>query len=304
MPLSLQSFRKELPDSLIQKAEKLKARDLDTLPSGGIVAFVEEGKPDFDVSLELDAKGEILASSCDCSEPMAFCQHKVTLLIHIEKERAHSQAPRKPRASRKVLTPAEAKLEDISDAELRNWLIKQFKKRKDLEFEFLQTFSARQNQFTYDEVSALSQEVIQSVVKSKTKVKMEMSEIRKILSLWKNVHLPVLEFYLENPREHNHYMALEALLTSVIAFDWRIRNNTNKFELYEIEILEKAGKRLSQIMTPEVWEEALMHFVRFVQENPRSLLNPLYRHFFFKLSLTETGERKAFLVKMLMAISP
>jgi hypothetical protein len=99
-------------------------------------------------------------------------------------------------------------------------------------------------------------------------------------------------------------MALEALLTSVIAFDWRIRNNTNKFELYEIEILEKAGKRLSQIMTPEVWEEALMHFVRFVQENPRSLLNPLYRHFFFKLSLTETGERKAFLVKMLMAISP
>lgn len=295
MPLFLHSFRKDLPEALIQKAEKLKVRDLDTLPSGTKVAFAEEGKNDFDVSLDINAQGEIVASSCDCQSPQPFCHHKVALLLFLEKKKSGPKAGGKSKSPKRELTPAEMKMSELPEEELRMWLQKLFKKRKDLELEFLQAFSPVKTQFTYDEVRALSEEVIQSVVKSKTKKKMEMSEIRKILGFWKTAHAPVLEYYSANPAAEDHYRALEGLLISVIAFDWRIRNNTNKLQQYEIEVLEKAGTRISQIMDFSEWQKALLYFVRYVESNPGSVLRHLYLNFLWGLYNRETGERQRFL---------
>jgi hypothetical protein len=300
MALGLKNFRTQLPDNLIKKAEKLKVRDLDFYPNLGQMAFVEEGKEDFDVSLQIDASGIILQSNCDCGDQTAFCVHKAALLIFLEEKSPKKETSKKEKKLNiNNLSPLELRLMEVQEMELKTWLIQQFKKNKVLEFEFRQAFLERKLDFSPESVKALSREVEDSVVKNKKKRKLELSELQKIISLWKPAHKPVVAFYLEKPEDENHYKALVALMTSILAFYYRISNSTNKTHKYSETIYAQAADRICAIVTYPIWLQAVTYFMKFIDSNPSNQLRWEYLEFLLMLSEKEEGERKDYLLKYL-----
>jgi hypothetical protein len=84
MNLSKKNYKKVLAGELVKQAEKCKVRECDETRKGYFEAYVDEKKSTFDVLIAL-VNEEVTEHSCDCNSTVAFCRHKVAVLLFLEK---------------------------------------------------------------------------------------------------------------------------------------------------------------------------------------------------------------------------
>lgn len=264
MALSLTNIT-TLPKTLLKKAEGCTVRECDETATGAYEAYVDEGAETFDVALTILPNKEIGTHRCDCKSGDAFCRHKAALLLALAKG--------KKKPSGKTAKSKQSKagaLLDATDAEhLKSWLKTLFEKNKDLELAFVQRFSAARNAYTPDEVARLTAEAVKSVVRNRTKV--EQSELKKIIELWKGAHAPVVAYYVANVTDENAFAAFHALLESCLTAAQRLTGTTTKISRYVEDVLRNTAEAVRQLYEDAAWQTATGYFINTLPDGRSSI---------------------------------
>jgi hypothetical protein len=127
MKIFLKNYKTAIPEELQKLAEKNTVRECDETVRGHCVAYVDEGKDSFDVSLVFGTDQQISTHSCDCKNTGNFCRHKAALLIHIAKGTKTPQSVNAKKKSKAEVLPDEAGPED-----LKQWVKDLLHKNKDI----------------------------------------------------------------------------------------------------------------------------------------------------------------------------
>jgi hypothetical protein len=183
------------PAQAQKKAEKFPLREIEEIEKGHWVAFADDGPESFDVQITL-RKGEITAHSCDCGklDAQGFCLHQLAMLMQLSAKKTNTP---KPVTKRKVKeNPLTTLLNQIDTDDLKLWLKEVLHQQKDLAIAFTNRFGVRPDDYTQDEIQKITDAAVRSVVKNKKKL--DQSELKKIILLWKEVHEPVINHYLSN----------------------------------------------------------------------------------------------------------
>ena len=77
------NYSKIVPAAVFKKSEKLEARDVDQEEPNKFLAYVDDGAESHDVMIAINAKKEVVDSSCDCDNKNGFCVHKLALMRYM-----------------------------------------------------------------------------------------------------------------------------------------------------------------------------------------------------------------------------
>lgn len=214
MGISLKNFKQNITVAILTKSKKGVVRECDETGKGNFVAFVDEDANSFDVSIEVNAKGEILNHLCDCDLKTPICQHKIALISFL----ANNESIKKTVVvKKKKQTELEVLLDEISFQDLTDWVKAVLPKNKDLEMAFINHFANKNKIYTPQEVQKVTLDAIKAINKSKSKI--EQSELKRILELWKEVHKPIVEAYFANVTIHENFLNFHALIESVMDYN-------------------------------------------------------------------------------------
>src|SRR5690606_6691191 len=83
MEITIANLAKSLGKELIRSASKCEVRECDETERGHFIAYVDEGKDTFDVTVQLDEEQQFVAQNCDCKSTRKICQHKAALMLHL-----------------------------------------------------------------------------------------------------------------------------------------------------------------------------------------------------------------------------
>ncbi len=75
-------FEKLFPAEVRKQASKIALREFEEERKNVFVVFAEEQQQSLDVYIEIDSRGNITDSSCECSAP-EFCIHRIALMKEI-----------------------------------------------------------------------------------------------------------------------------------------------------------------------------------------------------------------------------
>jgi len=100
--LTLDNYQDVVLKSVFTKAKKLTARDLEEVAPNKYVAYVDEEKESYDVSIELEGKN-VLDVSCDCPKQNTICVHKVALINFIKSKKLEKGVSVKRKRRRVIL---------------------------------------------------------------------------------------------------------------------------------------------------------------------------------------------------------
>lgn len=275
MPLTLQNFRKQLPPLLVKKASKIHIRECDEVQPGHFQAYADEKDTSFDVSLAFDKKGSLTAQSCDCGSGDGFCRHMAALIGFITREKPGS-APRRTR--KKKVDPLDLLVEEADEQELKSWLQELLRKNKDLALSFQQKFSATPQVITPQRVRELTRSAVISVAGKRSKL--DVSEVKKIITLWKEVHEPIIQDYLHHMGDPSAFANIVTLLDACADVRMRIRTTSTRLEKYPNDLLEKLKEPLHDLQVDGTWEKATDLFIALLRtggyDQNRYLVNFLH----------------------------
>jgi hypothetical protein len=255
MPTIPQHLKALSPEKL-RKIESLIVRECDETSKGQFVAFVAEGGQDYDVAISLSPKGEILSHSCDCTDPEPICRHKSALMLYIQKGQPKKGV--KPALVKKKSNPILDLLGEIEEKELRNWLGEFLVSHKEMELLFSNRFSKTTHIYTPEEAIKITEDAVKSVINKKRKI--DQSELKKVLQLWKTVHQPILDYYLMAVEKEDHFNVFHALFCSCFDFARRINISNKKLSDYLSELLSVSVANKNNLNDQSAWLASVRFF--------------------------------------------
>lgn len=271
MNLSFTNYNKALPQALLKQAQKLKVRDLDELNPKEFVAYVDDKSESFDVNLKLDAKKNVVSSSCDCDQGGSFCVHKTALLLHLS-ENVKTKAPAKARA--KKLDPLEVLLNQTDAENLRAWLFPLLKKNSELKFLFEKEFTVSQKVFVVEDIEVIIEDAVKSVIGRRKSI--QTNEVAKLTSMLEVALQPVLNF-LENDITNVQHLLL------ILKINQNLSNFNEVKHVSSVKIvrlLEKINQQyfgnINNIQDIELWKKHLDVFFLHVLQSNKALSRSLF----------------------------
>jgi hypothetical protein len=276
--------------TLIDKAKRLKVRECDEESKGSFVAYVDEGNDSYDVKVVVGKKNELIEEQCDCGKGNKTCIHEVALMLYLT---SANQATKTKGSGKKKISPAEAVLESIDVETLKGWLLNLFEKNKDIELAFLTLFNKTEKKYTAEDAFNLTLQGRKAVLKNRRKA--EVSEVRKIVALWSNLHSPILEGYWSKPTDELSFQAFMSILSSVTDQVQSIETRSKAMQTYVKEILNKTIPRFLN-REDEQWKSSVGKFFEFIQLN-NILIAEYVVYFLLDLSVLLDTKRKIYIVE-------
>jgi len=295
MALSLTNLAKSLGPDLLKIAEKLKARECEETEVGHFVAFVEEGKNDFDVSVILTPKGLITSHSCDCGEKVPVCRHKVALLLFLAGGRKSKSAA----APKKKESVAEVLLREAEPNALKTWLLEMFTKNKDLELLFTSRFKSTGTEATPESIMEATILAAKSLIKNKKKL--EQLEVKKIIELWEEIHKPIVNQYLENASSASSFRLFHSVLKAVLETTQSWHTTGNKVKKYIENLLKASVEAILALHQPAPRQKAFLFFVEEIGKADSPLRYWYLDEILQKLSVLEVDTQKVLIHRLMDA---
>lgn len=291
--LPLSSYKEQISSSLLAKAKKFTVRECDEEEKGRFIAYVDEGDLTRDVSLTINAQGEVTDHTCDCQIGGKLCMHIAALIIYVTNKKVST----KTRGRKAVKAPFETALEEVTDTDLRAWLLEILRNNKDLQLNFLSRFTKSVQTFTPDAVILLTLQGRKAIIKSKKKA--DTSELKRMISLWEQLHAPVIESYLNDPTSATGYEAFYTIIKSVGINMLDVNATVNRVDQFIGHVTGKLFDVLRITGDEKVWKASTGFLIRSIEREmtilAHMMLNRLYK-FFTELS----PDRKADLARQLL----
>jgi hypothetical protein len=254
--------------AIIKKALTYPVRELEQETKGRWVAFVDEDTESFDVQLFI-IKKKVAEHYCDCRESNEnFCKHKVAVLLKIE-EKATGEKTTTKRVIKKKVDPLSQLLDQVEHDDLKKWLKEILLQQKDLSISFLNRFTVKPADYTDEEIQLITDKAVKSIVKNKRKI--DQSELKKILLLLKDVHEPVMEYYLSNISDSEKVFVLATLLQTIEKWDIAFKIKSTKIATYKTELLARTIQPLYDIENEKVWQKVINAYFDEVVKDEISL---------------------------------
>ncbi len=286
MVLSLANFTTALSQPLLKEAARCTVRECDETGKGVFVAYVDEGGETFDVSLTVADSKEIVEHHCDCKTKASFCKHKAALLLAI----AGTKKAKPDKIAKAKKTKAEVLLADADAAELKAWLAERLLQNKDLALAFVQRFDARKTAYTPGEVQQLTADAIKAVVKARLRV--ETSELKKIVDLWAGLHASVVAYYLSDPTNEKAFAAFHAVPESCRAFASRINTGSNRLEKYIGQLLNGTAENIAALYDDAAFYTATGYFKKYIPDGTKGIRMHYFLHLKNIIALSSDARRK------------
>jgi Hsp70 protein len=293
MALTLKNYETTLPKELQKAALKNPVRECDETEKGHFVAYVDEGAESYDVSLIVLANGEIKSATCDCKSGDKFCRHKMALLLYIIKDKQ----PKKPVKAAKKQNKSAALLDAADPLSLKVWLSELLAKNKDIELAFIHHFSGEQHQYTPAEVEKITNDAIKAVTKSKKNI--DLTQLKKIVELWTEVHKPIIAQYRGNVADEANFLNIHALLEACGAYNSQISINSNRIAKYRETVLQQSAESLNQLEEEPAWNKAVGYIMDFILDQLVGVRLHYLRHLQTLLSISNEA-RKQYLLDALL----
>lgn len=292
MDLTLKNFQTVLSKELLKQAEKARVRECDETEKGHYIAYVDEGPESYDVSLVLSPKKEVTEHRCECKNNNTFCRHKAALLLYI----AGGQKAKAVVKTKKKESKVETLLEEADPSDLKEWVKEVLQKNKDIALSFVHYFSARQQQYTPEDIVKITNDAIKAVVGNKKNV--DPTQLKRLTDLWNDVHAPVVRNYHSNAADEHAFLCFHALLESCRLYQTRINTNSNRITKYVEGVLQQSAESIHQIVNEEAWNKAVNYFMRQVPEGGYRIRLHYLLHLKNVISIS-TEERKQRLIASL-----
>ncbi|RYZ61561.1 MAG: hypothetical protein EOO14_04710 [Chitinophagaceae bacterium] len=260
MQPSLSNFKTTFSPAFLRKAASCAVRECDETSKGTFEAYVDQGEESYDVMLGLGKGKEVVSHRCDCGSTEAFCRHKAALLLHL----AGTISKKEPSVKGKKAKQSKVGilLEEVDAESLKTWVRELLEENKDLALAFEKRFEEKKTIYTKAEAEALTTEAIKSVVKNRMRI--EISELKKIVALWTSVHQPVVNAYMADVASDAGFWAFHAVLESCLLFDSRVHTNSVKVPNYVQSLLDKSVEPIAQLYTDEAFNTATGYFENLV----------------------------------------
>jgi hypothetical protein len=253
---------------IIKKALTYPVRELEQEAKGRWVAFVDEDADSFDVQLSI-IKKKVTEHYCDCRESNDFfCKHKVAVLLKIA-EKATGEITTPKRVVKKKADPLSQLLDQVEHDDLKKWLKEILLQQKDLSISFLNRFTAKPADYTNEEIQLITDKAVKSIVKNKRKI--DQSELKKILLLLKDVHEPVMDYYLSNISDSEKVSVLATLMQTIEKWDMAFKIKSTKIATYKTELLARTIQPLYDIENEKVWQKVITAYFEEVVKDEISL---------------------------------
>lgn len=252
------------PDTVLKAAKACTVRECDETEKLSFVAYVDEGVETYDVSIQLDTKGNIIKSSCDCALPNS-CSHIAALFIFLaeNKKITVSVIPKKKATKAKKVLPHEALLEEIESEKLKDWLRDILVTNKELAFAFNHHFADKDKALTAEEAAQATNDAIKTVMGRKKYP--DSTQIKGILELWKKLHEPIIERYKTGPADESCFAPLNATLEACFSF-YSCFSDTEKLSNYVNKILADLAVQLATLVQDEAFEKASGFFIKHLHK--------------------------------------
>jgi len=256
-PILLHTLKGKLPPALLKQAEKKTVRECDEEQKGHFIAYVDDGKTSYDVQIKIAKSGEVTEMTCECERKTGICAHKAALLLHI----AGSLAPFKKKPKVSKANAVQLLLDEVSYPELKGWVAGLLEKNPDLALSFRHYFSGLNHIYTPGEVIKITEDAIRSVVKNKKNI--DLSELKKIITLWQQVHAPIMNQFLAAVHDSNQFANFNALFETCIKFNNSIRLNSKKITSYLEDLLKLAGDQICAQPNEALWLQGVKTFIQY-----------------------------------------
>ena len=261
MELSQKNYKKVLPKELIKQAGKCNVRECDETEKGHFQAYIDEKESSFDVSIIINNKGEVTEHSCDCKGRIGFCRHKVALLLFIEKGGKSGEQKIK---SNKKASPFEMLLEEVDAERLKDWVKSFLVKNKELELAFMHQFSEQQKQYKPADVKQLTLNAVKAVAKNRKKL--EVSEVKKIVELWAEIHGSIIAQYYAHVTDEGSFLNFDALAAACNEVQFSIHTSGNRLNKYIADLLLKAIEPIHDLQDESAWDIATGYFAERIND--------------------------------------
>jgi mRNA-degrading endonuclease YafQ of YafQ-DinJ toxin-antitoxin module len=261
MALTLKNFAKELPKDLVQLAEKNEVRECDETEKGNFIAYVDEGKETFDVSVTILPDGEIGKSACDCKNGAAYCRHKAALLLHIAKD----QKTKSPVVRKKKPGKVETILGTVDFNDLKYWLKVLIEKNKEIEFSFINHFSPKPQRYVIEDVTKLIKDAIKATGAGKKSI--DNSQLKKVAELLAGVLQPIVEYYHLNIADEQAFLCFHTLVQECLQFQAETLDSSKRMSKYITDILLKSEAAVNDLQNEDTWFKATGFFVETAAYN-------------------------------------
>lgn len=235
---------------------KCRVRECDETEKGVSVAYVDEGSSSFDVSITLSASDEVTQSNCDCGNNVAFCRHKIALLTHIA---SGKKTAAKLAKVNKKQDKAEALLDEVGFAELKEWVRNLIEKNKDIGLSFISNFSAGKQYHSTEEVRKMIKETVKAVIG--TKKSADASQVKKLSELLPEVLKPIAFYYQANVMYDKAFQSFHIMIEECIDLQYNINANTVRISRFIEEVLAQSADAVNKLEAEASWLWATGNFV-------------------------------------------
>ena len=219
--------------------------------------------------------------------------HIAALIIHV----ANKKVSTKTRGRKAVKAPFETALEELTDTDLRAWLLEILRNNKDLQLNFLSRFTKSVQTYTPDAVVALTLQGRKAIIKSKKKA--DTSELKRMIALWEQLHAPVIESYLTDPTSASGFEAFYTVIKSVGINLLDVNATVTRVDQFIGHVTEKLFDALKITGDEKVWKTSTGFLIQAIAQEmtilAHMMLDRLYK-FFTELS----PERKTDLAQRLL----
>lgn len=294
--LSLSAFSESLSAAVRKKAERLNVRECDEHPKGSFVAYVDEGDQSFDATVSLGKNKLIIAHACDCGKGNMLCIHRIALLLHLSNGGSKKSSPKIPKSKKKL--PHEVVLEKVDAEELKAWVASLFVKNKDLELAFMNHFNPEVKTYTIEDAILLTVQARKAVIKNRRKA--EVSEVKKIVGLWKELHQPIVDAYRADLVDQKMFDVFNALLQSIADQHNSIETGSKAIVKYLNDLLRQTVEPVRNLVLDDGWEKAVGLFVKKIGGESIQL-SLAYVGFLVELAGVCSPERELAIVEQLLA---
>ncbi|TCD07615.1 hypothetical protein EZ449_13840 [Pedobacter frigidisoli] len=248
--ITSKNFKTKLDSELIKKSQRCTVRECDEVNPSHFESYVDELDKSYDVRIQLE-KGTVIISNCECISPLPFCQHKIALLAFI----ARGTKPAPKITATKKIDPVKQALEQADPEKIRDWILRTLKKNKDLSIAFMNEFSDKSENYTPEEIIALTHNAVMAVTGKRRKA--EVFEVKKIIDLWTELHKPILDQYFAEPANEDYFKKVHVLIDTVVEYKYRIQTNSKRFETYFKQILTQIEEIILNIRDDDTCTKCL-----------------------------------------------
>lgn len=291
--LTFINFQDSVSKTILNKAKKLLARDLEEESPNKFVAYVDEGKESYDVAIEFDNQ-EIKKISCDCDNGTTLCCHKITLINHIK-----SDKQTKTSSLKKKQSESDILVHELDAVLLRSWVSDLFKKNKDIELLFISEFTKSELIFSQNEVKTIIEKAIKSVIKNKRTI--DATELKRIVEVLEVSFKPIVKFCQDKIALPETNELLLFAYGELLEFNYLMDISSVKLIRFVEKIYKEMNLYIHNNKDNEQWELVVRENIEFLflRKNRYELELETIFHLYESI---ESKKRKDFFAKVLFDI--